>query len=156
MVVQRRSDPEVQSVLTVGMTSLVHSIRSCSRAARVGPTALLGASMDFDITASFSHPLALLRPVGELDLDTVRTIDWGVSEAIRRGCSLVGVDLWEVSFIDCSGIGALVEAKSRLEAAGSHLWVTGLSPQVWRIMKLTGTDTLFGVPDLAQDVPAHG
>lgn len=112
--------------------------------------------MDFEITASFSPPLALLRPEGELDLDTVETIAWGVDEAIRRGCSLVGVDLWDVTFIDCCGIGALVEARCRLEAAGSHLWVTGLNPQVWRIMRLTGTDALFGVAELSRDVPAGG
>ena len=42
-------------------------------------------------------------------------------------------------------VDTLVDAHHRLDAASSQLWVSGVSPQVARMMTLTGTDALFGV-----------
>ena len=109
--------------------------------------------MVFEIGTSFTPPVAVLRLRGELDLNTAKAVDWAVDEAVELGCILVGVDLAGVSFIDCAGIGALVGAMHRLSAASSQLCVHRFSPEVSRMMSLTGTDVLFGVSDLA---PAHG
>ena len=109
--------------------------------------------MVFEIGTSFTPPVAVLRLKGELDLNTVKAIGWAVDEALDQGCVLVGMDLAGVDFIDCSSIGALVDAMHRLRAGSAQLCVHRLSPQVSRMMKLTGTDVLFGVSDLA---PAHG
>jgi len=108
--------------------------------------------MVFEIGTSFTPPLAVLRLRGELDLNTTKSIDWALDEAIEMGCALVGLDLAGVDFIDCSGIGALVGALHRLSAASAQLCVHRFSPEVARMMKLTGTDVLFGVCDL---VPAR-
>ena len=109
--------------------------------------------MVFEIGTSFTPPLAVLRLKGELDLNTVNAIVWALDEAIDTGCILVGVDLSGVSFIDCSGIGALIGAMHRLNAASAELCVHRVSPEVSRMLKLTGTDVLFGVADLT---PARG
>jgi anti-anti-sigma factor len=105
--------------------------------------------MVFEIGTSFTPPLAVLRLRGELDLNTVNAIGWAIDEALDQGCALVGMDLAGVSFIDCSGIGALIEAMHRLNAASAQLCVHRLSREVSRMMKLTATDVLFGVCDLA-------
>jgi anti-anti-sigma factor len=109
--------------------------------------------MVFEIGTSFTPPLAVLRLRGELDLNTVNSIVWALDQALDTGCVLVGVDLAGVSFIDCSGIGALVGAMHRLNAASAQLCVHRVSPEVSRMMKLTGTDVLFGVADLAPAKP---
>ena len=109
--------------------------------------------MVFEIGTSYTPPLAVLRLKGELDLNTVNAMGWAIDEALEQRCILVGIDLSGVSFVDCSGIGGLVEAMNRLSASSAQLCVHRLSPQVARMMKLTGTDVLFGVSDLA---PAHG
>ena len=105
--------------------------------------------MVFEIGTSYTPPLAVLRLKGELDLNTVKALGWALDEALEQRCILVGMDLSGVSFIDCSGIGALVEAMHRLSTSSAQLCVHRLSPQVARMMKLTGTDVLFGVSDLA-------
>ena len=105
--------------------------------------------MVFEIGTSFTPPIAVLRLRGELDLNTARAVDWAVDEALKQGCILVGMDLAGVSFIGCAGIAALIEAMHRLSAASAQLCVHRLSPQVSRMMNLTGTDVLFGVSDLA-------
>ena len=109
--------------------------------------------MVFEIGTSFTPPLAVLRLKGELDLNTAKAIGWAIDEALEQGCILVGMDLSGVPFIDCAGIGALVEANNLLRAAAAQLCVHRLSPEVARMMKLTRTDVLFGVSDLA---PAPG
>ena len=109
--------------------------------------------MVFEIGTSYTPPVAVLRLKGELDLNTVTSIGWAIDEALDQRCILVGMDLSGVSFIDCAGIGALVGVMHRLRGASAQLCVHRLSPQVARMMKLSGTDVLFGVSDLA---PARG
>jgi anti-anti-sigma factor len=105
--------------------------------------------LDLEIAVRLTSPLAELALRGDLDVGTAERMGRVVDQAVCWGSSLVAVDLGRVAFIDCAGIGALVEARHRLNGVSSHMWVTGLSPQVSRLMKLTGTDTLFGVSDLA-------
>jgi len=109
--------------------------------------------MVFEIGTSFTPPVAVLRLKGELDLNTAKAIDWAVDEAVETGCILVGVDLAGVSFIDCAGIGALVGAMNRLSAASAQLCIHRFSPQVSRMLTLSGTDVLFGVSDLVPAAP---
>jgi anti-anti-sigma factor len=105
--------------------------------------------MDLEIGVRLTPPLAELTLKGELDFSSTQRVDWAVGlAASASGCSLVAVDLQDVTFIDCAGIRTLVEARHRLDAACSQLWISGLSPQVSRLMRLTGTDSLFGVSDL--------
>ena len=105
--------------------------------------------MDLEIAVRLTPPLTELTLHGELDLSNAdrvrRVVDLAAS---AWGCSVVAVDLRDVTFIDCSGIRALVDAHNRLNDLSSHLWVTGLSPQVSRLLKLTGADSLLGVADL--------
>ena len=110
--------------------------------------------MDLEISVRLTPPLAELTLKGELDFSTTLRVDEAVDlAASASGCSLVAVDLHDVTFVDCAGIRTLVQARHRLDAACSHLWISGLSPQVSRMMKTTGTDSVFGVCDL---VPRAG
>jgi anti-sigma B factor antagonist len=105
--------------------------------------------LDLQIDLSQTPPLAELTVQGELDFATTEKIDQAIDRTTAGGCTLVALDLHDVTFIDCAGISALVKARHRLDAGSSHLWVIGLSRQVARMMALTGTDALFGVSDLA-------
>ncbi|MEO1796371.1 MAG: STAS domain-containing protein [Pseudomonadota bacterium] len=70
------------------------------------------------------------------------------------GPERVVLDLSEVSFIDSSGLGAVVAAKKLLN--GSHvLELAGLTPVVAKVFKLTRMDTIFTVhTDVNTAVPA--
>jgi len=104
--------------------------------------------VDLEIAVRLTPPLAELTIRGDLDLSTAERVGCAVDQAISSNCSLVTVDLHDVTFIDCSGIRALVEAHQRLNDVGSHLLVIGLSPRVSRMMKLTATDSFLGVAEL--------
>ncbi|MEM9436801.1 MAG: STAS domain-containing protein [Pseudomonadota bacterium] len=66
----------------------------------------------------------------------------------------VVLDLSEVSFIDSSGLGAVVAAKKLLN--GAHdLELAGLTPVVAKVFKLTRMDSVFAIhDDVAAAVPA--
>lgn len=70
------------------------------------------------------------------------------------GPERVVLDLSEVSFIDSSGLGAVVAAKKLLNE--SHvLELAGLTPVVAKVFKLTRMDTIFTVhEDVNTAVPA--
>ncbi len=108
---------------------------------------LWGRAMAFKIDAGFTRPLAVLKFYGELDLSTAEHIDWGIAQAFDNDCNLIALDLAEVSFIDCAAIGAFVAAKHRLDAASGRLRFLGVSPQVSRLLELTGMIAFFDLND---------
>src|SRR4051812_6941869 len=109
--------------------------------------------MDLDVRVSCTYPLATLRVTGEVDLSNADDLVRLVDQAIAAGCTLVEVDLSEVTFIDCHAIGTLLEAKHRLDAVSAHLWVHAVSPPVLRMLEVTATDAVLG---LGNRVPAAG
>ncbi len=103
--------------------------------------------MDFEVETRFAAPLAVLRIGGELDLSTEHHLTWCVEQAVVQHCTVVAVDLTGVPFIDCSAIGTLVKAVHRLREVSGELVVTGVSPQVRRLLELTGTGSFLGLGD---------
>jgi anti-sigma B factor antagonist len=75
----------------------------------------------------------VIAPEGELDIALVGDFRFALLDAERRGAAAVVVDLSEVSFIDSSGLGALVELHNRLRRRGRRLAVVapgGSAPAV--------------------------
>ena len=65
----------------------------------------------------------VIAPAGELDVASVGAFREALTEAAVRAEPGVVVDLSEVSFIDSSGLGALVELHSRLARDNRRLAV---------------------------------
>jgi anti-anti-sigma factor len=105
--------------------------------------------MALEIKMSVTPPLADLTLRGELDVSAVARIGWTVDQALSRGCTVIAMDLRNVTSVDCAGIDALADTRHRLDAVSSHLHVTGRSPQVSRMISLTHTDGLFDAFQLA-------
>jgi anti-anti-sigma factor len=75
----------------------------------------------------------VIAPDGELDIARVGAFRAALSDAAREGAAAVVVDLSQVSFIDSSGLGALVELHNRLRRSGRQLAVVapgGSAPAV--------------------------
>ena len=78
-----------------------------------------------------------LQLEGELDAHSAPEFQRVLSQSISNG-AVVKVDLTEVSFVDSSGLAALLDARSRLEAAGGALYVVGASEAATRLFTITG------------------
>jgi anti-anti-sigma factor len=72
---------------------------------------------------------------GELDMATAQGLsDW----LVKIAGSDVVVDLTELTFMDSSGIKALVMARNRIVEQGNDLFLTRPQPIVRRVLEITG------------------
>jgi anti-anti-sigma factor len=83
-----------------------------------------------------------LRLIGELDLAAVPALQAGLAELDGRD---VVLDCSELTFIDCTGLGALVAAHHGCAGAGSRLTLVAPSGCLTRLLELTGVDGLLPV-----------
>jgi anti-sigma B factor antagonist len=83
---------------------------------------------------------------GELDQATVPELQRVLDEVIDTGSGGLLIDLSGCSFIDSSGLAALVSARERLTGAEERGFaICGGSPQVLRLLEITGLDKAMSV-----------
>jgi anti-sigma B factor antagonist len=82
---------------------------------------------------------------GEIDHDTAPSLGSQVAAVLAGGAGDVVIDLRGVTFMDSSGLGALVGVRKRVEGAGGTLTLANLSPNVLRIFALTKMDSVFDI-----------
>jgi anti-sigma B factor antagonist len=75
---------------------------------------------------------------GEIDMSTAGQMRDSLVAAWNEHPSAVVVDLAAVTFMDSSGIAALVEARNRAVEAGGSLTVVNPQPMVRRVLAVTG------------------
>lgn len=83
---------------------------------------------------------------GELDQATLPELQRALDEVIELGSGALVVDLSDCSFIDSSGLAALVSARERISAGDERGFaICCASPQVLRLLEITGLDKAMGV-----------
>jgi anti-anti-sigma factor len=83
---------------------------------------------------------------GELDQATLPELQRTLDEAIDAGSGDLLIDLSDCSFIDSSGLAALVSARERVAATDSRGFAICCgTPQVQRLLEITGLDKAMGV-----------
>lgn len=83
---------------------------------------------------------------GEIDTATVGALRDAINAALAAGVTHLAVDMHEVTFIDSSGLGALISGYKRAERDGRALEVLDPSHVVERLLRLTGQlDRFVGV-----------
>jgi anti-anti-sigma factor len=93
----------------------------------------------------------VLHVAGELDTFSADRLRVHLRRLGTPPSSAVVVDLSGVTFMSCTALRVLAEARTRL---GSRLYVSGRSRVVTRLLAMTGLATHFA--DLADDDPALG
>jgi anti-sigma B factor antagonist len=95
--------------------------------------------------------MAILAPQGELDLAGVETLLAYVDWLLRGGQLVLAVDLRGLTFMDASGVHALITAGRRCEARGRRFTVIRGGRQIDRLLTACGLDGYFDmVSDLDQ------
>ncbi|MGQ0520124.1 MAG: STAS domain-containing protein [Actinomycetota bacterium] len=80
---------------------------------------------------------AAVSPTGDLDVSTSPRLLACIDELLAEGRSRITLDLRAVTFIDSSGLGALVKAHKRAAPAG-QLTIVDPRPHVHRAMEISG------------------
>lgn len=95
--------------------------------------------IELDVTGD----VFVARPEGELDGANAELLDT-VIERGRGRCQRVTLDLSDVSFVDSSGLRAMLICESKLSAEGVAFVVVNANEQAHRLFELTGTTHLLG------------
>jgi anti-anti-sigma factor len=78
-----------------------------------------------------------LEPRGDVDFATAPELQAQIVDLIERGARLVVIDLGAVTFLDSSGLRALVHGAQALEAVDGRLLVENATGAVARVLELT-------------------
>ncbi len=112
----------------------------------------IGAFMIVTTTKRMQPPAGtVLHVAGELDTFAADRLRDHLRRLGTPPSGAVVVDLSGVTFMSCTALRVLAEARTRL---GTRLYVSGRSRTVARLLAMTGLSTLFA--DLADDDPALG
>jgi anti-sigma B factor antagonist len=90
-----------------------------------------------DIEVSQTSGVTLVMPQDDLDMGTADLMKRTLAGLIEKGQSRLVLDLTKVSYIDSSGLGALVAAMKQARAAGGNLKLCGLQEDVRSIFEMT-------------------
>ena len=95
------------------------------------------------VTAGEAGPVIVVS--GEIDLASAPYLGDALTGAIDTGQGPVVVDLAEVTFIDSTGLGALVFAHNRLAREERQLRLRSPSARVMRVVEVSGLGQLLQV-----------
>jgi anti-sigma B factor antagonist len=87
----------------------------------------------------------LMQPSGRLDVTSVAQFRREVAEIAASKPKFILVDLKDISFMDSSGLGALVAALKTIRTAGGDLAICSLSEQVKMLFDLTSMGSIFKI-----------
>ena len=92
---------------------------------------------------------------GELDLATTPILEQSIEVAEREDGPLVALDLTELSFVDASGLKAILNAHRRALRRGERgLLLVNPSGDIRRLLSLTAIDLTIEVVPEASAAPA--
>lgn len=103
--------------------------------------------MDFSVRSRLEGGSSVLDVRGEIDMLTAPRLQAAITESLDRPAAPILVNLEGVTFMDSTGLRALVESRERAESAGVRLTLVGPSRQVRRLLSLTGLERFFDVQD---------
>ncbi|MGI8663192.1 MAG: STAS domain-containing protein [Acidimicrobiales bacterium] len=100
-------------------------------------------STHLDIQTSTEESIARVCLSGELDLDGVDAVTAALTGVACNGVSSVLVDASELTFLDSSGLRALLTGHQALGALDVTMALDKASPAVDRVLEITGTRQLL-------------
>jgi anti-sigma B factor antagonist len=99
----------------------------------------------FEVTDAGQSGVPVLGVRGEIDVATSPEMRDHLVRLLEPQPELVIVDLTEVTFIDSTGLGVLVEAIRGARAGGGDLRLVVTQPHIIKLFELTGLDEVFRV-----------
>ena len=88
---------------------------------------------------------AIVRIDGEIEFATAPRLRSELLDLAQDGATPVILDLSNVPFLDSAGISLLIQAKKRLDAAGSDLVLRAPQPNIRRVLEISGVTELFRI-----------
>jgi stage II sporulation protein AA (anti-sigma F factor antagonist) len=105
----------------------------------------MGEAQRIRLDGSVSQGFGILTVSGECDLDGVSVLGRATAQLIADGHPCIVADLSRATFMDSSGINALLRANQATTAAGGWLRLVCVPGQVLRVLELVGLDQVMSL-----------
>ena len=86
-----------------------------------------------------------LKLTGDVDIAAAEGVFREGSRCLEGGPPALEIDLSGVTFIDSSGLGALVRIRNQAERQGATVVLVNLSRSSRRLLELSGLDQVFAI-----------
>jgi anti-sigma B factor antagonist len=99
---------------------------------------------------------AVIRLEGRLNMVSADGLRNGIESLVEEGIARVVVDLAEVSFMDSSGLGALIGGVKAARRAGGDLRIAAPPDQVRLVLRLTTLERILPPHDTVESAVRGG
>ncbi len=90
-----------------------------------------------------SSVVKVIQPSGILDGASANQLRREINDVVENGVDIVLVDFQNITFMNSTGLGALVSTLRTVRSAGGELFICSLNEQVQMIFNLTKMDRVF-------------
>jgi len=80
---------------------------------------------------------------GDLDIHTALRLEMALDAIVDEGAREVEINLAETTFVDSTGLAAIMAAHRRLAQRGGSLRLVNPSPSVMRVLELSALDAVL-------------
>jgi anti-anti-sigma factor len=105
----------------------------------------LDVSAECQLHQIMSPIVKVIQPSGILDSTKSQQFRQDINDLLASGAEIVLIDFKDVTFMDSSGLGALVLGLKTVRAAGSKLYLCSINEQIKMLFELTSMDRVFEV-----------
>ncbi|WP_013323554.1 STAS domain-containing protein [Gloeothece verrucosa] len=92
-----------------------------------------------------SSMIKVVKPSGILDATQAPDFRQEISQLVKEKIDIIVIDFRDVTFMDSSGLGALVLSLRTAHSAGSKLFLCSINEQIQMLFKLTSMDRVFEI-----------
>jgi len=96
-----------------------------------------------NISVEQADGYGVLRPEGRLNMVAAPRLRSAIERMVDDGSTRIVLDLSDVTFIDSSGLGAVIGGLKRARQGGGDLRIARAGEQVMTVMRLTNLDRVL-------------
>jgi anti-anti-sigma factor len=105
--------------------------------------------VQLSVIADVDQATITVRLSGEIDCATAQQLQDVLCDQVRRSPESLVVDLADVTFLDCAGVGALLSVVRAARRAGVEMTARRPQPIVRRVLDLTRAGDQLPIADTA-------
>lgn len=102
--------------------------------------------IEFDVTST-QGGVGVVTPRGRLNMVSARRLKELLTELVDTGTTRIVVDMAQTTFLDSSGLGALIAGLKSARQAGGDLRIARPTPSVLTVFELTNLDKVLRARD---------
>jgi anti-sigma B factor antagonist len=111
--------------------------------------------VEISVSRTTTGDIPIVAVSGEVDVYSAPALKEKITELLDGGQKTLIVDLSGVGFLDSTGLGALVEARTATTEAGGALPLVCSQERILKLFTITGLDGVFTIhPTVTEAVAA--